>query len=138
MEIRGAVVVVTGASSGIGRETALALAGKGARLVLAARRAAELEENALDCRSRGGECRTVPCDVSDRKQVEALARAATDTYGRIDAWGNNAGIYAMGSVGTMPDESIRRVIDVNFFGVVHGTRAALPHLARTRAFSSTS
>src|SRR2546423_5942375 len=132
MRLEGAVVVVTGASSGIGRETALALAGKGARLVLAARRAAELEETAVDCRSRGGECRIFPCDVSDREQVEALARAAVETYGRIDAWVNNAGIYAMGTVEAMTDEAIRRVIDVNFFGVVHGTRAALPHLARTR------
>jgi len=132
MRLEGAVVVVTGASSGIGRETALALAAKGARLVLAARRAAELEETAFDCRAHGGECRTFPCDVSDRAQVLALARVAVETYGRIDAWVNNAGIYAMSTVREMPDEAVRRVMDVNFFGVVHGTRAALPHLALTK------
>jgi len=132
MRLQGAVVVVTGASSGIGRETALALAAKGEHLVLAARRAAELEETAFDCRGLGAECKTVPCDVSDREQVEALARTAVETFGRIDGWVNNAGIYAMGSVRELPDETIRRVIDVNFFGVVHGTRAALPHLARTK------
>src|SRR5690242_10484386 len=103
MRLQGAVVVVTGASSGIGRETALALAAKGAHLVLAARRAAELEETAFDCRGLGAECKTVPCDVSDREQVEALARTAVETFGRIDGWVNNAGIYAMGSVRELPD-----------------------------------
>ncbi|MFL5419912.1 MAG: SDR family NAD(P)-dependent oxidoreductase [Myxococcales bacterium] len=132
MQIRGAVVVVTGASSGIGRETALALAGKGARLVLAARRAAELEETANDCRKRGGDCRAFDCDVAEEKRVEALARFAVETYGRIDAWVNNAGIYAMGTVQETPEKAFRRVINVNLFGVVHGTRAALPHLARSK------
>ena len=110
MQIRGAVVVVTGASSGIGRETALALAGKGARLVLAARRAAELEESANDCRSLGGDCRTFECDVAEERKVEALARFAVETYGRIDAWVNNAGIYAMGTLQETPEKTFPRII----------------------------
>src|SRR3954469_10209896 len=132
MQLRGAVVVVTGASSGIGRETALALAEKGARLVLAARRAAELQETAADCRARGAECRTYPCDVADEKQVDALAKIAVETYGKIDGWVNNAGIYAMGTLQETPEKTFRRVVNVNFFGVVHGTRSALPHLLRTK------
>jgi len=120
MRLQGAVVVVTGASSGIGRETALALAAKGARLVLAARRAAELEETAFDCRGLGAECRTVQCDVSDREQVDALARAAVDAFGRIDAWVNNAGADILTGDGASLSvvEKLDRLISVDLRGTM--------------------
>src|SRR3954465_5442194 len=94
MQIRGAVAVVTGASSGIGRETALALAGKGARLVLAARRAAELEETADDCRKRGGDCRSFECDApgGNRGGLNATAPRRREWRRSLDSrWRPTAG-----------------------------------------------
>ena len=90
--IRGKVVVVTGTSSGNGKAMALLLAEKGARLVLAARRVELLDATAREVEERGGEALVVPCDVTDREQVEVVARAALERWGRIDAWINNAGV----------------------------------------------
>jgi NADP-dependent 3-hydroxy acid dehydrogenase YdfG len=86
-ELRDASVVITGASSGIGRAIALEFAQKGSRVVLAARREEPLDELAHACTEAGGQAEVVPTDVSDERAVEALATAATSAFGRIDVWG---------------------------------------------------
>lgn len=122
------VIVITGASSGIGRATAREAARRGARVVLAARNASDLEEAAEECRRAGGEAIAVPTDVTDLRQVEALARRAVETFGRIDTWVNNAAVTLYGTFVDTPAEDFRRIMDVNFMGQIHGAKAALPHL----------
>ncbi|MBN1209141.1 MAG: SDR family NAD(P)-dependent oxidoreductase [Myxococcaceae bacterium] len=119
------VIVITGASSGIGRATALALARKGAHLVLAARREDPLDELAQRCEALGVRSLVVPTDVSDPAAVRALATQAVHAFGRIDAWVNNAGVYLLGSLEETPDDAFRQVMETNFFGTVYGSRAAL-------------
>src|SRR5215212_2237754 len=126
-KLNGAVVVVTGASSGIGRATGLALAERGAQVVLAARRAVALEELARQCQAAGGQALAVPTDTTDQAAVAELARRAVERFGRIDIWVNNAGVYLLGSLEATPPEAFRQVLETNFFGYVHGARAVLPH-----------
>ena len=126
MRVKKAVVVITGASSGIGRATALEFAGKGARLVLAARSAAALESLAREVRKRGGKAIAVPTDVTDAASVEALAARAVKQFGRLDVWVNNAAVGVFGRLTDIPLADIRRVLDVNIGGYIHGARAALP------------
>ena len=121
----GRTLVVTGASSGIGRTLAHRAARSGARLVLAARREEALEELVAECAELGGEARAFALDVTDAHAVEALADEAVATYGRVDAWINDAGVYLVGTFEETPPEAFRRVVDVNFFGTVNGSRAAL-------------
>jgi NAD(P)-dependent dehydrogenase (short-subunit alcohol dehydrogenase family) len=125
--LRDAVVVITGASSGIGRAAARAFAAKGANLVLAARREQPLREIGDTCTQAGVRALAVPTDVSDGAQVEALAERAADAFGRIDVWVNNAGVAIFGRFEEVPPEVYRRVIDVNLLGYINGARAALPH-----------
>lgn len=122
--LKQAVVVVTGASSGIGRETALELARAGARLLVAARREAPLESLQRECEALGARCVSVRTDVTREDEVDALAARAVEAFGRIDGWVNDAGVYALGSLEDTPLEVFRRVMDVNYLGTVHGTRAA--------------
>jgi short-subunit dehydrogenase len=124
------VVVITGASSGIGRVTALRLAKKGAALVLAARREEPLGSLETECRGLGARCVGVPTDVSQASEVQELAQRAVRAFGRIDAWVNNAGVYALGSLEETPLETYRRLMDVNYFGTVYGTRAAVEQMRR--------
>ncbi len=128
MRVRDSVIVVTGASSGIGRATALACAGKGAAVVLAARRAAALEEVARECEAAGASALVVPTDVADEKAVQELARRAVERFGRIDVWVNAAAVTAFAPFQEIPLEDFRRIVDVNVMGYVHGARAALPLL----------
>jgi short-subunit dehydrogenase len=121
-----ATVVVTGASSGIGRATALAFAAEGARLVLAARRPQPLEELAETCRQRGASAVAVPTDVADANAVRRLADTAVERFGGIDVWVNNAAVTAFTRFGEEPVEVSRRVLEVNALGQLHGARAALP------------
>jgi NAD(P)-dependent dehydrogenase (short-subunit alcohol dehydrogenase family) len=121
------VAVVTGASSGIGRATAHALAGAGMRLVLAARDAATLDLVVAECRSRGGEAVAVPTDVAAEGALQALADAAVDSFGGFDVWINDAAVMAYGTFEQVPPEVYRRVIEVNLFGPIEAARIAVPH-----------
>src|SRR5262245_30654150 len=125
----GRVVVVTGASSGIGLATAKALAGLGARLVLVSRSAARLEGAAAEvARSPGTLSRPqpYPCDVSDPEAVRGLAERVLRDVGTPDIVVSNAGIGHWGPVVELPLARIRTVLDVNFLGAVHCTKAFLP------------
>lgn len=120
------VVVITGASSGIGRETALRLAKRGAKVVVAARRDETLDDLVEQIRADGGEAAAVPTDVSVYGEVEALAGAALEQYGRIDTWVNNAGVLIVGEFESIELEDARTLFDINFWGEVHGVKAVLP------------
>ena len=125
------VVVVTGASSGIGRETALEFGRRGAKVVVAARNKEALDTLVAEVERLGGEAVAVPTDVSDHRQVGELAARAAQRFGRIDTWVNNAAVSTYGTVEEMSVEEIHRVIEVNLLGEIHGMKAALPHLRST-------
>lgn len=129
-QLDNAVVVITGASNGIGRATALAMARKRAKLVLASRGASRLEPVRAETEAEGAEVVTVPTDVTDESAVAELARWAAERFGRIDVWLNNAGVILYGRFEETPADSFRRVIETNLFGQVHGARAVLPYFRR--------
>jgi NAD(P)-dependent dehydrogenase (short-subunit alcohol dehydrogenase family) len=129
-KIKDSVVVMTGASSGIGRAAALMFAERGASVVLAARREGALREVAGQCTHLGGRSLVVPTDVANERAVFDLARRAVDHFGRIDVWVNNAAVLLMGRFEEVPTEAFRRVIDTNLFGYIYGARAALPYFRR--------
>jgi NAD(P)-dependent dehydrogenase (short-subunit alcohol dehydrogenase family) len=126
----GWVVVVTGASSGNGKAISLALASKGARLVLAARRAQLLEAVAREAEDLGAETLVVACDVTVPEQVHRVAEAAVQRWGRIDGWVNCAGIIIWSLFEDTTTEEFRRTLDVNLMGSVYGAQAALPVMRR--------
>jgi short-subunit dehydrogenase len=121
------VVVITGASSGIGRAAARAFAERGATVVVAARREAPLREVVEECHARGARALAMPTDVTDREAVEQLARRAIASFGRIDVWVNNAAVSLFARFEETPFEEYRGVIETNLFGYIHGARAVLPH-----------
>jgi short-subunit dehydrogenase len=122
------VIVITGASSGIGRATALLAAKRGAAVVLTARSAEELAQVVAEIHRAQGRAVFQAADVTEPQQLEQVVALARREYGRIDTWVNVAGISAYGRLDELQLEDMRRVMDVTFWGVVHGSRAALPHL----------
>jgi short-subunit dehydrogenase len=129
----GQVVIVTGASAGIGRALALQLAGQGAKVVIAARRAERLEDVAEECRALGGEVLVIPTDVSDEVQCKLLVDKTISAFGRLDMLINNAGLAASALLDEFPNLYLfKQTMDVNFYGAVYCTYYALPHLKKTR------
>jgi short-subunit dehydrogenase len=126
VDLRGAVAVVTGASSGIGESTALLLARRGARVMVAARRLERLEALTERIGARGGEALPVRCDVAEPGDLAELVERTHEAYGRCDVLVNNAGIPGGGPFRTLPTAQIERVVRVNLLGVMLGTRAFLP------------
>ena len=128
--IKDQVIVITGASSGIGLATALEAARRGARVVLASRDEADIKSAADQIVAQGGQATPVVVDVGDQASVEALAEQAVAAYGRIDTWVNNAGVSIYGRIEEVPLDDAQRLFETNYWGVVHGSLAALPHLKK--------
>lgn len=129
--LRDQVTVITGASSGIGRECALMLADAGARVVLLAREEQALATVVDEITERGGTARHIVCDVTDAAQLEAAAARTEEWFGGIDTWVNNAGVLLYGEFWNTPPDEFQRVMEVNYLGQVHGALAALPALERS-------
>ncbi len=127
---RGKRIVITGASSGIGRASARAFARQGARLVLAARRGNLLDEAVQECEALGGEAVAVVTDVTDAEEMMNLARVALDAFGGIDVWINNAGTGVFGPYTEARVELHRKTIEVNLLGSMYGAAAVLPVFKR--------
>jgi short-subunit dehydrogenase len=121
----GPVVVVTGASAGVGRAVVRAYARRGARIGLLARGRDRLEATRREVETAGGCALVVPVDVADAAMVEAAAQTVEDAFGPIDVWINNAMVSVFSPVRTTPAEEFRRVTEVTYLGYVHGTLAAL-------------
>jgi NAD(P)-dependent dehydrogenase (short-subunit alcohol dehydrogenase family) len=119
------VMVITGASSGIGLATARMVAARGAKVVLAARDEAELEGIVGDITARGGAALAVTADVANPDDVERIGERAIGSFGRIDTWFNNAGVSVYGKLLDVPLDDQRRVFETNFWGVVLGSRTAV-------------
>jgi NAD(P)-dependent dehydrogenase (short-subunit alcohol dehydrogenase family) len=120
-----AVVVITGASSGIGRAAALRIARHGGSLALCGRSSEPLEAVARECEAAGAAVHFQPLDVADEAAVEAFAAASVERFGRLDVWVNNAGVIAYGEFLEIPSDVFRQVIETNLMGQIHGARAAL-------------
>src|ERR671932_530928 len=124
------VVVLMGASSGIGRETALRFAERGAKVVVSARSKEGLNSLVDEIRGNGGQATAVLTEVTDFEQVKGVAERAVEEYGRLDTWVHLAAVGLFATFeDTTPDE-FARVVDVNLMGQVYGAMAALPHIKR--------
>jgi short-subunit dehydrogenase len=129
--IKEQVIVVTGASSGIGMATALAAAKQGAKVVLAARSAGALDTIVKQIVAEGGEATSVIADVTKREEVEKIADVTVARFGRIDTWVNDAGVAIYGRLDEVKDEDSKRLFETNFWGVVNGSLVALPFLKKS-------
>lgn len=125
-EIQNKVVIITGASSGLGEATARRLANNGAKLMLAARREDKLKSIVADLEKSGGTAQYRVTDVSDRAQVEALARATKQAYGRVDILVNNAGLMPLSPLAALKVDEWDTMVDVNIKGVLYGVAAVMP------------
>ena len=119
------VVVITGASNGIGRETALSLAERGAAVVAAARNRTALETLVAEIQAKGGRAEAVVADVADPGQVTEIGERAITRFGRVDTWVNNAAVSIYATVEQLEPEEMRRLIEVNLLGVMYGSRVAV-------------
>jgi clavulanate-9-aldehyde reducatase len=124
--LKGQVAAITGASSGIGEATALALAGEGAAVSLAARRTDRIEKLAERIESEGGRALAIETDVADEQQANAFVRETKEQLGRLDVLVNNAGVMLLGPVIGADTSEWRQMIDVNLLGLLYCTHAALP------------
>lgn len=128
MELNGKIAAITGASSGIGRATAIALARKGCSVVLAARRRDELEATASTCRQLGVRAEGIVTDVSDSRSCFRFIEQAIADFGSVDLLVNNAGFAIFDPIVSVRDEDMQAMMQTNFFGAVHCTQAVLPHM----------
>lgn len=127
-KLKDQVIVIAGASSGIGLVTARKAAQRGAKLVLAARNEDALQELAEEIRAQGGESVPVSADVGSEEAVRAIATAALEAFGGFDSWINNAGIGMYGRMMDIPIEDARKLFETNYWGLVHGSLEAARHL----------
>jgi len=130
--IQGKVVVITGASSGVGESTARLLAGHGAKVVLGARRKDRIDAVVKDITARGGSALGFKTDVTKRGDVEALVKGAIDKHGRIDVIVNNSGIMPIAPMAALKVEEWDRMIDVNIKGLLYGVAAVLPIMQKQK------
>lgn len=126
--IDGKIIVITGASSGLGEATARRLSEQGATVVLGARRSERITALAEELKSRGGQALAVTTDVTKAEQVQALVDAAVHIYGRIDVMINNAGLMPHSPLERLKIDDWNNMIDVNLKGVLYGIAAALPYM----------
>jgi|SRR5271166_303523 len=125
-ELKGQVVAITGASSGIGEATALACAAAGAAVALAARRSDRIEALAQRIIADGGRAMSLQTDVGEEDQAQAFVQGAREQLGRLDVLVNNAGVMLLGPIENAPTEEWRQMVHANVFGVLYCTHAALP------------
>ena len=130
--IEGKVVVITGASSGLGEATARHLASKGASVFLGARRLDRLQTVVADIQRAGGRAAAMRVDVTRRAEVDAFVQAATEKFGRMDVLVNNAGLMALAPIEKTLVDEWDRMVDINIKGVLYGIAAALPVFARQK------
>src|SRR5712671_1866364 len=131
--ITGKVVVITGASSGIGESTAKLLAEQGAKVVLGARRSDRIDAVVREISASGGKAIGLATDVTKRAEVEALIQGAVEGFGRVDVLINNAGIMPIAPIEALKVDEWDRQIDVNIKGLLYGVAAALPHMQKQKS-----
>lgn len=131
--LRGKVVLITGASSGIGEATARHLAARGARVSLAARRPEKLAQLVADITQAGGQACAFPTDVSQRAQVEALVQGTVDRFGRLDVVFNCAGVFLLSKLESQHYDEWEQMIDINLKGMLYVIGATLPHFAAQKS-----
>jgi len=131
-KLSGTTAVITGATSGIGRETALQFARGGVSVVVAGRREQRLQQLVSEIESTGGRALGVVTDVAEQAQVDHLIESAVEGFGRIDTLVNNAGVAFAGRFDQMTLEDFRRVMDVNFWGAVYASKAVVPRMREQR------
>lgn len=125
-KLMGKVAIVTGASSGIGAATAIALAKEGAKVVIAARRSDRLNSIAQTIRDDGGDVLAIVTDATDETQIREMVYQTQSTWGRVDILINNAGIMLLGMIDGANPEDWRRMFDLNVLGLMYATHAVLP------------
>ena len=129
-ELKGAVAVLTGAGSGIGRATAVALAARGAKVAVSDLDAERAEQTAADVAAAGGEAIAVRVDVAQQDELESLRDRCLERFGRIDVVFNNVGVLAMGAPESLPVEAWQRVLDLNVLSIARSNLVFLPAAAR--------
>ena len=132
-KLRGTTVIVTGATSGIGRDTALQFAKAGARVVVAGRRNERLKSLVTEIESKGGQALAVTTDVAEQKQVEKLVARTLEHFGAIDTLVNNAGVGVAARFDELSLEDFRRVMEINFWGAVYACKAVMPVMKRQKS-----